>query len=195
MEMLSAFDLISLRKFSLDSSFRSPPDSFSLKPGIAGPENRKMKPKKQMKNTGKPEKQASAPVLPDKPTTTLELHPTEDRGVFTAKIGGKRTVVCFTARDRASADKRFVSVTIAPTRLKAASTAANKDSLPVLVGVAVSVKGRWSSGWILPLDLFKKQAVSKSDFALSASARTAYAASADALTGVKFVIAPKAKAA
>lgn len=154
-----------------------------------------MKLKKQSKNTGKLEKQASAPALPDKPVTTIELHPTEDRGVFTAKVSGKRTVICFTARDRASADKRLVSVTIAPARLKAASAAAHKDSLPVLVAVAVTVKGRWNSGWILPLDLFKKEAVSKSDFALSASARAAYAESADALTGVKFVIAPKAKAA
>lgn len=154
-----------------------------------------MKTKKQVKTTGKPEQLASAPVLPDKPITTIELHPTDDRGVFAAKISGKRVVVCFTTRDRSSADKRFVSVTIAQSRLKAAATAANKDSLPVLVGVAVTVKGRWSSGWILPLDLFKKQAVSKSDFALSAAARTAYAASADALTGVKFVIAPKTKAA
>jgi hypothetical protein len=154
-----------------------------------------MKAKKQTKNTAKPEQLASAPALPNKPTTTLELHPTDDRGVFTAKISGKRAVVCFTARDRASANKALVSVTIAPTRLKAASAARNKESLPVMVAVAVTVKGRWSSGWILPLELFKKHATSQSDFALSASARTAYAASADAITGVKFVIAPKNKAA
>lgn len=155
-----------------------------------------MKSTKQTKaaaKTGKPEN--SAPALPEKPTTTVELHPTEDRGVFTAKIGGKRAVVCFTARDRSSADKALVSVTIAPARLKAASTAGNKESLPVMIAVAVTVKGRWSSGWILPLELFKKQATSQSDFALSASARTTYAADKDALTGVKFVIAPKAKAA
>jgi hypothetical protein len=154
-----------------------------------------MKAKKQKKNTGKPEKLASAPTLPDKPTTTIELHPTDDRGVFTAKIGGKRIVVCYTARDRAGADRRFVSVTITPARLKAANATGNTESLPVMVAIAVTVKGRWSSGWIVPLDLFKKQAVSKSDFALSAPARAAYAASADALTGVKFVSAPKGKAA
>ncbi|HZU32605.1 MAG TPA: hypothetical protein VFB79_15920 [Candidatus Angelobacter sp.] len=152
-----------------------------------------MKAKKQSKNTGKPE--VSVPALPDKPTTTIELHPTEDRGVFTAKVSGKRAVVCFTARDRANADKRLISVTIAPARLKAASTTAHKESLPLLVAVAVTVKGRWSSGWIVPLELFKKQAVSRSDFAFSATARIAYAASADTLTGVKFVIAPKTKAA
>jgi hypothetical protein len=152
-----------------------------------------MKTNKQTKNTGKPE--TGAPTLPEKPTTTIELNPTNERGIFTAKISGKRTVVCFTARDRASADKALVSVTIAPARLKAASTTGNKESLPVLVAVAVTVKGRWSSGWILPLGLFKKQATSQSDFALSAAARTAYAADKDALTGVKFVLAPKAKAA
>jgi hypothetical protein len=158
-----------------------------------------MKTKKQTKpaaKTGKPEAQkASAPALPEKPTATIELHPTEDRGVFTAKISGKRAMVCFTARDRSSADKALVSVTVAPARLRAASSAGNKESVQVMIAVAVTVKGRWSSGWILPLDLFKKQATSQSDFALSASARTAYAASPDALTGVKFVIAPKAKAA
>jgi hypothetical protein len=158
-----------------------------------------MKSTKQTKSaakTGKPEVQkASAPALPDKPAHTIELNPTDQRGIYTAKISGKRAVVCFTARDRASADKRFVSVTIAPPRLKAANTAGNKESLPVLIAVAVTVKGRWSSGWILPLELFKKQATSQSDFALSAAARTAYAASSDTLTGVKFVIAPKAKAA
>jgi len=158
-----------------------------------------MKTKKQTKaaaKTGKPDVQkASAPALPDKPAHTIELHPTEDRGVFTAKISGKRAVVCFTARDRSSADKALVSVTIAPPRLKTANAAGNKESLPVMIAVAVTVKGRWSSGWILPLDLFKKQATSQSDFALSAAARTAYAASSDTLTGVKFVIAPKAKAA
>lgn len=156
-----------------------------------------MKTKKQTPTakTGKPEKQTSAPALPDKPTTTIELHPTEDRGVYVAKISGKRAVVCFTARDRSSADKALVSVTIAPARLKAASSAGNKESVPVMIAVAVTVKGRWSSGWILPLELFKKQATSQSDFALSASARTAYAADRDAITAVKFVIAPKAKAA
>jgi hypothetical protein len=157
-----------------------------------------MKTKKQTKaaaKTGKPEKQASAPALPEKPAHTIELNPTEDRGVFSAKISGKRAVVCFTARDRSSPDKALVSVTIAPARLKAASAAGNKESLPVMIAVAVTVKGRWSSGWILPLELFKKQAVSKSDFALSASARTAYAASAEALTGVKFVLAPITKKA
>jgi hypothetical protein len=154
-----------------------------------------MKTKKQTKaaaKTGKPE--TSAPALPEKPAHTIELHPTEDRGVYVAKISGKRAVVAFTARDRSSADKALISVTIAPARLKAASTTGNKESLPVMIAVAVTVKGRWSSGWILPLDLFKKQAVSKSDFALSATARTAYAADKDSLTGVKFVIAPKAKA-
>jgi hypothetical protein len=157
-----------------------------------------MKTKKQTKaaaNTGKPEVKGGAPALPEKPTHTIELQPTDDRGVFTAKISGKRAVVCFTARDRSSADKALVSVTIAPARLKAANTAGNKESLPVIIAVAVTVKGRWSSGWILPLELFKKQATSQSDFALSASARTAYAADRDSLTGVKFVIAPKAKAA
>ncbi|HEY2390274.1 MAG TPA: hypothetical protein VGK22_03800 [Candidatus Angelobacter sp.] len=155
-----------------------------------------MKAKKQTKHTGKPEvTKASAPALPEKPVHTIELHPTEDRGLFTAKISGKRAVVCLTARDRASADKALVSVTIAPTRLKAASAARNKESLPVMVAVAVTVKGRWSSGWIVPLELFKKHATSQSDFSLSAAARTAYAAAADVLTGVKFVMAPKTKAA
>jgi hypothetical protein len=157
-----------------------------------------MKTKKQTKpaaKTGKPKKQASAPALPEKPAHTIELNPADQRGIYTAKISGKRVAVCFTARDRASADKRLVSVTIAPARLKAATTAGNKESLPVMIAVAVTVKGRWSSGWILPLELFKKQATSQSDFALSASARTAYAANKDSLTGVKFVIAPKAKAA
>jgi len=155
-----------------------------------------MKSTKQTKSTaktGKPE--TSAPALPEKPTTTIEMHPTEDRGVYVAKVSGKHAVVAFTARDRSSADKALISVTIATARLKAASTAGNKESVPVMVAVAVTVKGRWSSGWILPLDLFKKQATSQSDFALSATARTAYAADKDALTGVKFVIAPKAKAA
>jgi hypothetical protein len=168
------------------------------KPGIAGPGESKMKTKKQTKTaakTGKPEVKTSAPALPEKPAHTIELNPTDQRGIYTAKISGKRAMVCFTARDRSSADKALVSVTVAPARLRAASSAGNKESVPVMIAVAVTVKGRWSSGWILPLDLFKKQATSQSDFALSAAARTAYAADKDSLTGVKFVIAPKAKTA
>jgi len=60
-----------------------------------------MKTKKQTKpaaKTGKPEQTASAPALPEKPAHTIELNPTDQRGVFTAKIGGKRAVVAFTAR-------------------------------------------------------------------------------------------------
>jgi len=157
-----------------------------------------MKSKKETKSaakTGKPEKQASAPALPEKPAHTIELQPTEDRGVFTAKISGKRAVVCFTARDRSNADKQFVSVTVSPTRIKAASAAGKRDSVPVVVGIMVTVKGRWGHGWLVPLETYKKQASSQSDFSLGVAARTAYAADKDALTGVKFVIAPKAKAA
>ncbi len=139
--------------------------------------------------------QNNVPELPEKPTTTIELLPTEDRWLFVAKLAGKRAVVCYTARDRCSADKRLISVTIAPARLKAASAKGNKESLPVVVAVAVTIKGRWSSGWIVPLAVFKKHATSQSDFSLSVTARAAYGACGDALTGVKFVFAPNAKAA
>lgn len=150
---------------------------------------------KNQKKSGKPEQQASAPALPAKPAHTIELHPTDAPGVFTAKINGKRAVVALTARDRASADKALISVTIPPTRLKAASTAGNKESLPIMIAVAVTVKGKWSSGWVLPFALYQKQAQCQTDFALTASARLAYAADKNALTAVKFVIAPAPKKA
>jgi hypothetical protein len=140
---------------------------------------------KKLKNSGKPE--LSVPARPDKPAHTINLEQVAQiSGVYYAKIGSKRVVVCFTARDRAAAATRYNSVTFPPARITAAKALAKTESLPLMFGVQVRVGGKWDSGWLVSAGTFKKHVIADSDFSLSAIARVAYQSAADSLLAVRF---------
>jgi hypothetical protein len=143
----------------------------------------------QQKKPGKPEKQ-EAPARVDSPTHHIELFPVAETSAYhtTLQKQGK-AVVCFGERNRGSAAGRYNSVTLSEARYDAAQKAAKTLGLPLYIGLQVRVAGRWDSGWLIPVALFKQHKHGESDFSLGTQARIAYAGSDDALAGgVRFEI-------
>jgi len=144
---------------------------------------KEMKPTAPAK-TGKPEEPAR------KPTARIELSPVaEIGGVYTTQHGGKKVVVCYVARNRATADDRFDTLTISEKRFEAAQKSAKTLALEMFVGAQVNVAGRWDSGWLVTAKLFKQTKCGELDFNLSGVARAAYAADQESQAGnVRFEI-------
>jgi hypothetical protein len=86
----------------------------------------------------------------------IKPHATDTRGVYIGIISGNKSVVALTERDRAKAEYKESSVTVAPTRIRAGLNLAGELHLPYYIAVSISVAGRFNNSVTLTYDLFKK---------------------------------------
>jgi len=124
----------------------------------------------------------------------IKLQATGTRGVYIGIISGKKSVMVLTERDRAKAEYKENSVTVAPTRIRAGLNLASELHLPYYIAVSVSVAGRFNNSVAVTYDLFKKIKQATSDFALGPKARAIFGADKATVEGARFEIlaAPKA---
>jgi hypothetical protein len=124
----------------------------------------------------------------------VELTPTEQSGVYTANLFGRKTAVVWAERNRSNgAAARFETVNVSEKRLDNAKKYAKENDLPVAVCVTVRVIGKLDQGYAVPLALFNKLKTGSNAFALSGAARKAYAE--EGYADCKFVVKAQEKAA
>lgn len=116
----------------------------------------------------------------------IKLEAIPETDVFRTTINGKPVVVAFHTRNRDSEERANKSVTMREPKLNSATALAKTEKAAAYVAVQVTVKKKWSSGWLIPMALFRKFKHGERDFALSSKARTAYAADESSLTEVHF---------
>lgn len=125
-----------------------------------------------------------APVPPSKPEVEFQLKQVEGvKGAFTSVVHGRKAIVCFIERDRASAGKRFNSLTYGSSRIADAQKAAKAAGLPIFYGAQVKVNGRWNGGWLIRAEVAQIHVVAPQDFRLGSPARIAYAADSQSYAG------------
>jgi hypothetical protein len=121
-------------------------------------------------------------------TKKIVLEAIPETDVFRATINGKPAIVAYHTRNRNSEERANSSVTMREVKLNSATALAKTEKAVAYVGVQVSVKKRWNSGWLIPMSLFKKFKQGEFDFALSKKAQAAYGADEHSLTEVHFVV-------
>jgi hypothetical protein len=125
----------------------------------------------------------------------IKLQATDARGVYIGIISGKRSVVALTVRDRAKAEYKENSVTVAPRRIRAALNLAGELKAPLFVAVSVSVAGRFNHSVCVSYETFKKIKSATSDFGLGAKARAVFEADKSTMLNARYEIQAATKTA
>lgn len=115
----------------------------------------------------------------------MRFQETEVKGVYTATVHDKMSVVVLGERDRSKAQFVNNSVTIRLARLTYAKKLAAGNDMPFYVGVVVTVKGDHKQSWLVTYEVFKAHKACQSDFVLTEAARKAYSEDSSTVSGFK----------